>query len=242
MATPSSPAIREGGWHRPSEQPLNALLDLKPGHSIVSFMERIPPTGQHDAPSAGDRPQARRSTRQAPGGVSGIKGWLRWLNKQGWLVVGVVLVAFGLVQLLLPVSVTDVYEGSDCGSPLFPAGGAGRCSEVQRFHLQLGLFSLFPGLAAAAYWYFRARPRINESVAEDARGWHADPLGTNAWRWWDGKRWTDHTASTSEKPDTNPTGWHADPLGTHAWRWWDGSSWTDHFSDAPTPSSTNPRG
>ena len=144
--------------------------DMKAGHSIVGVMERVTPPGQPDASSLEDGPLARSTTRQPPGGASGIKGWLSWLNKQGWLVVGVVLVAFGLVQLLLPVSVTDVYEGSDCGSPLFPAGGAGRCSEVQRFHLQLGLFSLFPGLAAAAHWYFRARPRINASVAAAARG------------------------------------------------------------------------
>lgn len=205
-------------------------------------MERIPPPGKPYASSAKDRPQARRTTRQPPGSKSGVKGWVRWLNKQAWLVVAAVLVVFGLAQLLLPVSVTDVYEGYDCGSPFFPAGGAGRCPEVQRFHLQLGVFSLLPGLAAAAYWYFRDRPRLNDSAAEDARGWHADPLETNAWRWWDGKMWTDHTSSTSEKPATNPIGWHADPLATHAWRWWDGSSWTDHFSDAPAPPDVDPRG
>ncbi|MEZ5372971.1 MAG: DUF2510 domain-containing protein [Microthrixaceae bacterium] len=169
-------------------------------------------------------------------------GWLKWLNRNVWFVVAVVLVFFGLAQLLLPVSVTDVYEGSDCGSPLFPSSDFGRCTEVQRFHLQIGMFSLVPGLAAAAYWYFKQRPQLNELAAADSIGWHPDPLETNTWRWWDGKRWTDHTEGTPEKPGANPIGWHADPLGTHAWRWWDGSSWTDHFSDAPAPPSTDPRG
>ncbi len=110
-----------------------------------------------------------------------------------------------------------------------------------------GIYQLIPlsiilGIGAALYWHFNQRPKLREVAAEAARGWHADPLETHAWRWWDGERWTDHTDGKSEKPDTNPIGWHADPLGTHAWRWWNGSSWTDHFSDAPAPPNIDPRG
>ena len=36
--------------------------------------------------------------------------------------------------------------------------------------------------------------------------WHADPLGTHAWRWWDGSSWTDHFSDAPTPPSTNPRG------------------------------------
>jgi hypothetical protein len=45
--------------------------------------------------------------------------------------------------------------------------------------------------------------------------WHPDPTGRNAWRWWDGAKWTDHVSSrdrvVSSDPIAQPEAVEADP-------------------------------
>lgn len=76
-------------------------------------------------------------------------------------------------------------------------------------------------------------------------GWHPDPAGTPALRWWDGRTWTGFTHPTAPPPPPAPAdlrpdelqvlpppwaaapGWHHDPAETGFLRWWDGEGWTN---------------
>jgi hypothetical protein len=40
----------------------------------------------------------------------------------------------------------------------------------------------------------RARPSTRQPQGEFPPAWHPDPNGLARWRWWDGSRWTEHTA------------------------------------------------
>jgi hypothetical protein len=39
------------------------------------------------------------------------------------------------------------------------------------------------------------QPRASALLASPPPGWYRDPSGSFAWRWWDGRSWTSHTAS-----------------------------------------------
>jgi len=63
----------------------------------------------------------------------------------------------------------------------------------------MGVFSAFAtsvvallvALFAALGW---RQARREEAARPSPPAWHPDPTGAATWRWWDGSRWTEHTA------------------------------------------------
>ena len=56
-----------------------------------------------------------------------------------------------------------------------------------------------------------------DGITRPTQGWHEDPLERDAWRWHDGTRWTENTATGSEPPEPLPTGTtdQSAPLPSH---------------------------
>jgi hypothetical protein len=73
-------------------------------------------------------------------------------------------------------------------------------------------------------------------------GWYPDPNGVAQHRYWDGKAWTEHVATSgvlalapvlpvaATRPAV-PADWYPDPAGRHQWRFWGGDDWTPHVND-----------
>jgi Protein of unknown function (DUF2510) len=51
--------------------------------------------------------------------------------------------------------------------------------------------ALLVALSAGLGWW---QARREEDARPSPPAWHPDPMGAAKWRWWDGSRWTEHTA------------------------------------------------
>lgn len=76
-------------------------------------------------------------------------------------------------------------------------------------------------------------------IHDSSGGWHADPNGVAAVRWWTGSQWSmlisSHAGGPMRIDESWPwlvdEGWLPDPARRAAWRWWDGERFSAHISD-----------
>src|SRR3954447_7969768 len=82
-----------------------------------------------------------------------------------------------------------------------------------------------PSVACRVFGVLRARPSCEggRMTMTHGPGWYPEPSGQSGMRWWDGTRWTGHTAPA--RPPVDPTPPPIDPtppVGTtrmKAWPW-----------------------
>ena len=164
---------------------------------------------------------------------SGGVGWLNRAITNWLLLLAVVAIVIGLGQLLSPLSVTNFattggrLATQECGSPLSPKGFSvasitgprpgtfqegvddrvlvnRECDRSLDDHRRLGLVAIAVGLGVAAFWFVNQRAKSAASITGYPPGWQPDPLGTHAWRWWDGRVWADHVSDETARPDDGP--------------------------------------
>jgi hypothetical protein len=63
--------------------------------------------------------------------------------------------------------------------------------------------------------------------------WAPDPWDSSRLRYWDGKRWTEHTAEGHGDPVPIWPGWYADPDRPRQQRFWSGTAWGDTRTKVP---------